>query len=202
MTNEENSLESTTNNTRQISSKELMLLSILSALTYLLIAFLIFQYIHDENVFTAFEHGYSPSFQLLIGILSGILAAGIIGFTIKRPPVADVLNDFYIVEAISKMNLTNFDRVQLSAFAGTGEELLFRGAIQPLLGNWVTSAIFIGIHGYFKFKSIGHIIFGVMMFSLSMMLGYLFEHAGLIAAMSAHAIYDVIMLQLVQKGKE
>lgn len=98
------------------------------------------------------------------------------------------------------MNLNRFDRWQLSLFAGAGEELLFRGAIQPLLGIWVTSAIFIGIHGYFKFTSIGHIIFGVMMFSLSIMLGYLFEHAGLIAAMSAHAIYDVIMLKMVQKN--
>jgi membrane protease YdiL (CAAX protease family) len=37
-----------------------------------------------------------------------------------------------------------------------------------------------------------------MMFGLSMGLGYLFEEAGLIAAMTAHAVYDIIMLKLVQ----
>jgi len=67
--------------------------------------------------------------------------------------------------------------------------------IQPLLGIWITSIIFVGLHGYFKFKSARHIIFGVLMFGLSMGLGYLFEEAGLIAAMVAHAVYDLIMLK-------
>ncbi len=183
----------------QISSRGLLLLSIVSAATYLLLAFLIFRYFHGENLKTAFEHGYPGTIQLLIGIGSGGAAAGIIGLIISRPPVSDVLHNFYIVDMISNLRLTSFDRIQLSAFAGVGEEILFRGAIQPLLGIWITSFIFIGIHGYFKFKSVGHFLFGAMMFGLSMMLGYLFEFAGLIAAMSAHAVYDVIMLQLVQK---
>ncbi len=189
----------TTDNETQITSGKLLLLSVLSTAVYLLITILIFQFLRDGNLYTAFGHGYTTSIQLFIGIVSGASTAGIIGFIIKHPPVADVLNDFYIIETVSKMKLTNFDRAQLSGFAGAGEELLFRGAIQPILGIWITSAIFIGIHGYFKFKSIGHIIFGVMMFSLSMMLGYLFEYAGLIAAVTAHAVYDIIMLQLVQK---
>lgn len=183
---------------KQISSRGLLLLSIVSATTYLLFAFLIFRYFHGENLKTTFEHGYPSTIQLLIGIVSGGAAAGIIGLIISRPPVSDVLHDFYIVDMISNLRLTSFDRIQLSAFAGVGEEILFRGAIQPLLGIWITSLIFIGIHGYFKFKSVGHFLFGAMMFGLSMMLGYLFEFPGLIAAMTAHAVYDVIMLQLVQ----
>ncbi len=198
MIDEDNNTRPTSDDIPEIPSSKLLLLSLLSSLSYLGIAILVFRYFHGQSLYTAFDHGYKTYFQLFIGIISGVLAAGGIGFVIKCSSVAEVLNDFYIVEAISKMELTNFDRIQLSAFAGTGEELLFRGAIQPLLGNWLTSAIFIGIHGYFKFKSVGHIIFGVMMFSLSMMLGYLFEHAGLIAAMSAHAVYDVIMLKIVQ----
>lgn len=198
MVTEDTETQPATDNEPQITSSKLLLLSVLSTTAYLLISILIFRFLRDGNLYTAFAHGYATSFQLSIGIVAGALAAGIIGFIIKRPPVADVLNDFYIIEAVSKMKLTNFDRAQLSAFAGAGEELLFRGAIQPILGIWITSVIFIGIHGYFKFTSLGHIIFGVMMFSLSMMLGYLFEYAGLIAAMTAHAVYDVIMLQLVQ----
>ncbi|HET8866603.1 MAG TPA: CPBP family glutamic-type intramembrane protease, partial [Gracilimonas sp.] len=75
---------------------------------------------------------------------------------------------------------------------------LFRGAIQPLLGNTLTSMIFISIHGYFKFRSPAHIFFGVLMFGLSFMLGLLFEHVGLISAMIAHTIYDLIMLHVIQ----
>ncbi|MDZ7658777.1 CPBP family intramembrane glutamic endopeptidase [Fodinibius sp.] len=198
MIDEENNTLPSTQDEHQASSSKLLLLSLFSTTAYLILAILIFRYFHDQNLYTVFEHGYPVTTQLLIGIVSGGAAAGIIGFFINRPPVSEVLHDFYIVDMVSKLQFTSFDRIQLSAFAGVGEELLFRGAIQPLLGIWITSFIFIGIHGYFKFKSAGHMLFGLTMFGLSMLLGYLFEYTGLIAAMTAHAVYDVIMLQIVQ----
>lgn len=201
MIKKESEYLSTSDDSRQTSSKELLIISVISGFTYLLLAFIIYHYIHNENLIKAFEHGYSTLSQLAIGIAAGSGAAAVIAFIINRSPVSDVLHDFYIVDMISKLKLSNFDRIQLSAFAGVGEELLFRGAIQPLLGIWITSFIFIAIHGYFKFKSAGHMLFGLMMLGLSMLLGYLFEYGGLIAAMSAHAVYDVIMLRIVQVKK-
>lgn len=183
---------------QNVSGRDLFFLSLTSTAVYLLLSLIIFYFFHESDIGRAFSHGFSINNQILIGIVSGCCGAAVIGFIINRPPVSDILHDFYIVEAVSKMKFSNFDRIQLSLFAGTGEELLFRGAIQPLLGIWLTSIIFVGLHGYFKFKSIGHFIFGAMMFGLSMGLGYLFEEAGLIAAMSAHAVYDIIMLKLVQ----
>ena len=184
-----------------ISGLHLLLLSLMSAAVYLLLTFLIYHFFYDSGIAKAFHHGFSINNQILTGIVSGCIAAGIIGFVVSRPPVSDILHDFYIVEAISKMNFSNFDRFQLSLFAGAGEELLFRGAIQPLLGIWITSLVFVGLHGYFKFKSAGHIVFGVMMFALSVGLGYIYKEAGLIAAMAAHAVYDIIMLKFVQIGE-
>lgn len=182
-----------------MSSSRLLGLSVGSAVVYLALALLIFNFFHESGLTAVLQRGYSVSTQLITGILSGTAASLVIGFISSRPPVSEVLHDYYIVELLSKMRMTAFDRIQLSMFAGAGEEILFRGAIQPLLGNSLTSIIFIGIHGYFKFKSIGHILFGVMMFGLSFLLGLLFEHAGLIAAMSAHATYDVIMLHFVKR---
>ena len=112
-----------------------------------------------------------------------------------------LLSDFSIFQALSEARFSLFDKTQISVFAGAGEEILFRGAIQPLLGNIFTSIIFIGIHGYFKFRSVGHILFGMMMFGLSIMLGFLAEEVGLFAAMVAHALYDLIMLILIQKNR-
>lgn len=180
---------------QELSGSRLLMLSIISAALYLVLALLIYHFIYGESIVKAFSHGMSGSIQFLIGVIAGGLAAAGVGFVIVREPVAGILNDFYIVEAISKIRFNNFDRLQLSFFAGAGEELLFRGAIQPLLGIWITSLVFVGLHGYFKFKSTGHILFGVMMFTLSVMLGYLYREAGLIAAMTAHAVYDVIMLK-------
>lgn len=183
----------------EMSGRSLLWLSVISALVYLFLALLIFHFFRESSVAGAFEHGFSVSRQLFIGILAGSAAAAAVGYIIRRPPVSEVLNDFYIVELVSKTHFAVFDRVQLSLFAGAGEELLFRGALQPLLGIWLTSLIFVGLHGYFKFQSFGHFLFGAMMFGLSVLLGYLFEYAGLIAAMSAHAVYDIIVLQLIQQ---
>lgn len=189
------------NNNDPDQSRQLLIMSIISSAIYLILALLIHEYIGDEKLANTFHHGYSIQIQLLIGLGAGTATATVIGAVISRPAVSEILNDFYIIEAVSKMSLDSFDRFQISAFAGTGEELLFRGAIQPLLGNGITSLIFISIHGYFKFKSPKHILFGVMMFGLSLLLGYLFEHAGLISAMTTHAVYDMLMLKMVQAKK-
>lgn len=181
------------------SSGNLLWLSISSAVIYLLLALLIFHFLHESGFDNVLNSSFSVSVQLLIGLLAGCLTSAIIGLIISYPPVSGVLHDFYLVKMLSKAEFTAFDRLQLSFFAGMGEELLFRGAVQPLIGIWLTSVIFIGLHGYFKFTTVGHFLFSGMMFGLSVALGYIFEYAGLIAAMSAHATYDIIMLQLVQQ---
>lgn len=177
-----------------ISSRELLWMSIFSLLFYFALSYLIFHFIRAERLQDAFAHGFSWPFQLGYGLLCGAAAALAIGFFVNREPLRSVLDDFYIFREVSRMRLTPFDRIQVSLFAGAGEELLFRGALQPVLGIWLTSLVFVGIHGYFKFKSIGHILFGLLMFALSMLLGSIYAHAGLLSAMAAHAFYDVIML--------
>lgn len=182
-----------------LSTRNLLGMSILSFLLYLGLALLLFYLFYENGLYSAFQYGYSVSIQLIVGILSGAAAAGVIMRISSRAPVSEVLDDFAIFKIISGAKFSTFDRIQISLFAGAGEELLFRGALQPLAGIWLTSLFFIAIHGYFKFKSAGHIFFGFMMFSLSMVLGWLFEIAGLLAAMTAHAVYDMVMLWWVRK---
>jgi membrane protease YdiL (CAAX protease family) len=181
-----------------LTERELLNMSAGSLVFYLFIATVLFYFFHDGDLFDAFTHGYSFGLQLLIGILSGTAAAGVIVFFSTRKPVGPVLDDFALFRIIKKTEFTWFDRIQVSLFAGVGEELLFRGAIQPLIGIWFTSLIFIAIHGYISFRSAGHILFTLLLFGLSMMLGYLFLYAGLVAAMTAHAVYDLLMLWWVK----
>lgn len=178
---------------------KLLIMSVVSANIYVFFSFLIIRFWHDGGVGEVFASTFPLWQQLGIGVAAGCVATAIIYVVINLPPISKILSDFTIFKALSKANFSFFDNMQISLFAGGGEELLFRGAIQPLLGNTVTSMIFIAIHGYFKFKSPGHILFGVIMFGLSFMLGLLFEHVGLIAAMSGHAVYDLIMLQVIQR---
>lgn len=186
---------------KDLSGRNLIALSLISFILYLLSALTLYYIFFESNLLSAFEHGYSAINQIGIGLLAGGIAAGVIIFFSTRPPMGPILDDFAIFKVLKNSNFSAFDRIQLSLFAGTGEEILFRGAIQPLIGIWATSIIFVAIHGYFKFKSAGHILFGILLFALSMMLGILYEYAGLISAMSAHAIYDIILLWWVARLK-
>lgn len=181
-----------------LTTRKLLILSLVSANVYLFISLIIIHFLHDGGLIDLFNSEINLWMQAGYGLGAGVLASLVVYVVIKLPPVADILSDFFIFEALSKSNFSFFDNAQVSVFAGAGEELLFRGAIQPLLGNALTSIIFIGIHGYFKFKSVGHIIFGVVMFGLSYLLGFLAESVSLISAIIAHTIYDLIMLQVLQ----
>ncbi len=187
------------NDTLSFSSRNLLLLSAGSALFYLFLTLLILRYFHDAPAASLFHHGFGIPAQLGIGIVGGLAGALFIGYVMFHTTMSDILHDYRIIELLGDMRMNGFDRIQISLFAGAGEELLFRGALQPLLGIWITSAIFVAVHGYFKFTSIRHVIFGATMFGLSVGLGILFEWAGLIAAMTAHAVYDVVMLQVGNK---
>src|SRR5690625_6068387 len=69
--------------------------------------------------------------------------------------------------------------ISLSVVAGISEEFLFRAAIQPLLGVWLTSAIFIGIHGYIRFSTFPKLLYTLFTFLLSCALGYLYIAFGI-----------------------
>ena len=185
-----------------MTGRELLGMSMASLVFYLLIATILFHFFHEGGLIDVITHGVAVGYQLLIGLGAGLAAAGIIIFFSTRRPVQPVLDDFTIFRMIKSTKFSRFDRIQVSFFAGVGEELLFRGAMQPLIGIWLTSLIFIAIHGYISFKSAGHVLFTVLLFGLSMMLGYLFEFAGLFAAMTAHAVYDLVMLEWVHATKK
>ena len=176
-------------------------MSLLSFLFYLGLSLILIYFFHDGGIREIFKRGYSITVQMAIGISAGFAAALVVMYLSSRSPIADVLDDFALFRVIANTKFSPFDRVQISLFAGAGEEILFRGAIQPILGIWITSIIFIAIHGYFKFKSAGHILFGLMLFSLSMMLGFLYEFSGIISAMAAHAIYDLVMLEWAKRRR-
>ncbi|MDG5767805.1 CPBP family intramembrane metalloprotease [Balneolales bacterium ANBcel1] len=176
------------------SSGGLALMSLASLVVYAGLAWVLVRFFHDAPPAAMFQHGFPWPVQLVVGATLGVLAALVISRIMFRTAFSSILKDYAIVQMLSEMRLSRFDRLQISLFAGAGEELLFRGAIQPLLGIWVTSFLFVALHGYFRFHSIRHVLFGVIFFALSVGLGWLFQWAGLLAAMAAHAAYDYVML--------
>jgi uncharacterized protein len=91
----------------------------------------------------------------------------------------------------------------LSLCAGFAEELFFRGGLQPLLGLWWTSIVFVAIHGYLNPYNWRISVYGIAMVLFIAGIGYLFQQIGLISAMAAHTMLDVVLfLNMTQNQKK
>lgn len=98
-----------------------------------------------------------------------------------------------LVEAVNTQLQDNLDTIWewviLALAAGIGEEILFRGAIQPVLGKWFTSIMF----------AIAHIQYGLFtpatlaLFIISMALGVVRERHNTTVAIFVHVGYDLVL---------
>ncbi|UFJ42820.1 CPBP family intramembrane metalloprotease [Brevibacillus humidisoli] len=79
---------------------------------------------------------------------------------------------------------------------GAAEEWLFRGVVQPLIGNVWTSLVFTVIH----FRYFGKPVLLISVFVTSYVLGMLFDQTGsLIPPITAHALINFFSAILMQK---
>lgn len=129
--------------------------------------------------------------QLLFGTGYGV-AFALIAISVVQSEELEGVTD-YFSQIIQNSNLRLIDVLFASLCAGIGEEIMFRGAIQPFLGIWITAIIFIAIHGYLSLEDLGVFFYGVLMVIMSAGLGYLTNWIGIAAAMSGHAAFDVLM---------
>jgi membrane protease YdiL (CAAX protease family) len=98
---------------------------------------------------------------------------------------------------IQSLRLSWIDIIFISLCAGFGEELLFRAAIQPLLGIWITAVLFVALHGYLNPKSWRLTVYGLYLVGAIASLGYLCSNLGVLSAAMAHAVIDIILLSVL-----
>ncbi|MCE5301201.1 MAG: CPBP family intramembrane metalloprotease [Spirochaetia bacterium] len=110
-----------------------------------------------------------------------------------------------VYELLSTMfttyNLKLFDIIIISVTAGICEEILFRGVLQTMWGIRITSFVFILLHGYFNPTDWKMSVFGLVMFALSLLIGTVYIHYGLFAAMAFHVAYDVGAMVVVGQSR-
>lgn len=87
--------------------------------------------------------------------------------------------------------------VALGAAAGIGEEWLFRGIVQPLVGVIAASVVF----GLAHIGSVRMLPFGVWASIMGLVMGGLATvTGGLVAPMVAHGVYDMLALEYIRRG--
>ena len=147
--------------------------------------------------------GFSVAAQFLVGVVAGLIIGVAAQWIVNRSFMHEVSVKYNGL--IGELKLGRSEIIFISICAGVGEEILFRGALQPLImqwignhqGIWVTAAVFVAIHGYLNPKDWKISVYGVFMTAAIAGLGYLAEFMGIWTAIVAHTVVDYYLLDQV-----
>lgn len=147
----------------------------------------------DVSMFDRLRDGIALPYQLLFGAAGGLFIGVIAQWFVGRQFMQAVTSKY--MEMIGPLDLDRSEMIFISLSAGVGEELLFRGAIQPLIGIWPTAVLFIALHGYLSFRYWRISLYGLLMTVMIALMGYATEYIGIWSAVAAHTVVDIYLLQ-------
>jgi hypothetical protein len=176
-----------------ISKKTILILALATLIVFGGLGVLFIPSVRDTGVIPFIVGNKKMWLQLLIGLAFGIITANA-GWQIVELPRLKKTKIFFS-EIIRPLKLNTFEIVIISICAGIGEELFFRGAVQPMLGIWATSVLFVLLHGYLNPFNLPLTYYGIYMVLVIGVLGLFTENVGIITAIIAHALIDYILLQ-------
>ena len=183
-----------------LSKEMFMRMGIATLLIPLVITFVLYQFNFTSFLIPVLVGKFSIGIQILIGIAGGGGMMLLAFFMSKWEYLNEVQSKFTL--QLGGYQLTLQEIVFLSFCAGFGEEILFRGMLQPWLGVFFTAFLFIALHGYISVKSSAHLVFGLALWSMGIGLGLLGAYSGLISAAIAHMIYDIYAFLNIQREYE
>ncbi len=158
----------------------------------------IIPYVRDVN-FIEFLSGVEKYWlQVTLGILIGVVTAKAAWQIVELPFLSNT--KIFFSSLIKPIQLDTLQIVFISICAGIGEELFFRGAIQPLLGVWFTAILFVLLHGYLNPFNMPLTIYGLYMVLVIGVLGLMTEYFGILSAIISHTIIDIILLKELSRA--
>ena len=180
-----------------MTKKTLFLLASGSLILFTILGWAIMDFFGPVSLESSFRKGSSLPIQLGLGLLLGSLI-GSLAWTLVNLPFFRETRDFF-VDIIGPLRLNWLEVLLISCCAGIGEEILFRGAIQPHLGILWTSILFVALHGYINPFNSQMTVYGVFMIIVICFLGWTAVEYGLVSVIVAHTVIDVILLYLLTR---
>ncbi len=150
------------------------------------------EYFGPVSLIARLQQGEPFVRQIIWGLILG-LSLGAAAWLLISQPFLTRTKEFF-VDITSPWKLTHLEIVLVSCCAGIGEEILFRGAIQPFLGIGWTSILFVILHGYISPFNGPLTVYGIFMILAIALLGLATIHLGLVVAIVAHIIIDILLL--------
>ena len=141
--------------------------------------------------------------QVLVG--QGLaLAAALLSYIVFRL-TANSASTARTIESYARLDLRGLNPLWISIAAAIGEELLFRAALQPFLGVWIVSLLFLVTHvPVYRFRKLDKATLAQAagIFACSVVLGLVYQYVGLVAAIMVHLWIDVVGLVVVRNAIE
>ncbi|MFA5575291.1 MAG: CPBP family glutamic-type intramembrane protease [Brumimicrobium sp.] len=177
---------------------KLYIISLATLLGFPFIGYLILYFFEDYSFLQFFQLLEWEQFGNAINLI-GLEFGFIYGFIILFISQAPIFREFSLPQTkmLKSLNLNFFDAVFVAFCAGFGEEILFRVVIQSFLGPWVTTFIFIAIHGYFSLRYFKKNILGLSLFPFILLISFGYVEFGFWFVVAAHFSYDLLMFLAV-----
>jgi membrane protease YdiL (CAAX protease family) len=139
--------------------------------------------------------------QVLIG--QGLaLVAALASYIVFRM-TANSASTSRTIESYARLDLRGLNPLWISIAAAVGEEMLFRAALQPFLGVWIVSLLFLVTHvPVYRFRKLDKATLAQAagIFVCSVVLGFVYQYVGLVAAILVHLWIDVVGLVIVRSA--
>lgn len=174
----------------------LWFLGLSTLLIFPLLAWLIL-FLAGQDFFDLFRLSLRQLYSIPTFISIGIIFGLIVIWTTELPYFEKSLSKYR--NLLSDLKINRFHAFFLSFCAGFGEEVFFRGAIQPFLGIWITAIFFVAIHGYFSIKNRALSIFAVGLTLFIALLGWAAKEFTIWHAIAGHFCYDLVLLMYHRK---
>ena len=173
---------------------------LLTCLVFLVIAAMIILVAYAEPL-SVFVGPMNVGNQLLFGL--GLSALAATGSYVSFRMTASSESTRKTIAAYARLDLSGLNPLWISLAAAIGEELLFRAALQPLLGVWINSVIFLLTHTpVYQFRKLDKatLVQAAGVFGASVVLGFIYQYVGLLAAVLVHVAIDVVGLYVVRNA--
>lgn len=145
--------------------------------------------------------GHKPLYlQIAAGVFFGSFSA-LLGVALVKGKRFRNVRTFF-ESLIGEINPSLTQILFYSFCASVGEEILFRAGVQPIIGIWPASIVFVLLHGYLNPSNFSLMLYGIFLIVVCAGFGYMFRYFGLSSSIVAHFIYDVSMFCVLRYAHE
>ena len=174
----------------------LWVMGLATLIVFPLLAWPIF-YFQDISFFEVFAITMRELYSIPTFLSAGIIFGMLMIWMTELSYFEEALSKY--TSLLSQFKISRLQVVFLSICAGFGEEVFFRGALQPLFGIILTAIVFVAIHGYYSYKSFKVNVFAICLTAFILLLGWSAREYSLWHAIAGHFSYVLVLLAYYRK---